>query len=368
MPNAKKRKVLLIAGARPNFMKIAPIIEEMKRYPDVFDPVFVHTGQHYDDEMSKIFIEELGLPKPDVYLGVGSDSHAVQTAKIMIAFEEVMVKQKPDIVLVVGDVNSTVACALVASKHLVPVGHVEAGLRSYDRTMPEEINRLLTDQISDYLFTTCEDANGNLIKEGIREEKIHFVGNIMIESLLNAKQKINASRALSRMKLKPGGFVLTTLHRPSNVDDKKIFSGLFDALNRIQEEIPVVFPAHPRTQKQMEAFGFGTVNSRLIITNPIGYLDFLALEMHAKFVLTDSGGVQEETTIFGVPCLTIRENTERPITIEEGTNILVGTNPKRIVEEGLKILKGNIKEGNIPRFWDEKVSKRIVDVFLSETG
>ncbi len=356
------KRIFLVAGARPNFMKIAPIMAEMRKYPDRIQPVFIHTGQHYDDQMSKVFLEELEVPEPDVYLGVGSGSHARQTAGVMAAFEKVALEEKPDLIVVVGDVNSTLACTLVAAKLWIPVAHVEAGLRSNDRTMPEEINRVVTDQLADILFTICRDADANLKHEGIPEEKIHFVGNVMIESLLNYQSKVDASSILEKLELKKGKYVLTTLHRPSNVDNKKMFTEIMDALNRIQQDILVVFPAHPRTQKQINTFGFENRNHRLILTPPFGYFDFLKLEKNACFVLTDSGGVQEETTFFGVPCLTIRENTERPITITEGTNILVGNKSEAIISESMNILGGKKKSGKIPQFWDDEVSRRIVEV------
>ncbi len=359
-------KIFLIAGARPNFMKIAPIWEEMKKYPDRFQPLFVHTGQHYDDQMSRIFLQDLGLPQPDVYLGVGSGSQGFQTAKIMIEFEKAMNRERPDLVMVVGDVNSTLACALVAVKMCVPVAHVEAGLRSFDRTMPEEINRILTDQLSDYLFITCKEANENLSREGIVGKKIHFVGNVMIQSLLRYRQKAERSQILAELGLNRGEYCLLTLHRPSNVDQRETFQSILEALVCIQHKIKVVFPVHPRTQKQMKQFGFDNTmtqsSNNLIITNPFGYLDFLCLEMNAKFLLTDSGGLQEESTFFGIPCLTLRENTERPVTVTQGTNILVGTDPTRIVKESLDILKGNGKRGEVPELWDERVAQRIVKV------
>jgi UDP-N-acetylglucosamine 2-epimerase (non-hydrolysing) len=362
-------KVILVAGARPNFMKIAPILEEMRRFPDQFQPVFVHTGQHYDDEMSRVFLEDLELPEPDVYLGVGSASHAVQTARIMMEFEKVMVREDPDLVMVVGDVNSTVACALVASKMYVPVAHVEAGLRSFDRTMPEEINRILTDQISNYLFTTCEEANANLRREGISEEKIHFVGNVMIHSLMKYREKAKKSDILERLGVNEKEYCLLTLHRPSNVDEEETFREILKALNQIQRRIKIVFPAHPRTSKMVEKLGLREQIANiknLLLLNPIGYLHFLRLQEDAKFVITDSGGIQEESTFLSVPCLTIRENTERPITITQGTNTLVGTDPIRIVEESLKIISGNGKNGKIPKFWDDKVAQRIIGVLQSQ--
>ena len=345
-------------------MKIAPILEEMRKHPDQFDPHFIHTGQHYDNRMSKIFLEELELPKPDVYLGVGSGTHGEQTSRIMIEFEKIVLQDRPDLVLVVGDVNSTLACSLVAAKLHIPVAHVEAGLRSYDRTMPEEINRILTDQISSYLFTTCRDGDDNLKKEGVSGAKIHFTGNAMIQSLIRYEEKVNRSAIHKTLKVEPGTYALVTLHRPSNVDDKDTFRGILDALTRIQQETTIIFPAHPRTQKQMKQFGLSddSTNGRFMMLDPLGYLDFLSLQKNAALVLTDSGGVQEETTFYQVPCLTLRNNTERPITIEQGTNILVGTDPDRIVTESLAILSGKIKKGSIPEFWDDRVAERIIAV------
>ena len=357
-------RVVLVAGARPNFMKIAPILHEMWRHPHHFQPVFIHTGQHYDDEMSQNILNDLGLPEPDFYLGAGSGSHAVQTSKVMMAFENVVLEDKPDLVVVVGDVNSTLACAIVSSKLHIPVAHVEAGLRSFDRTMPEEVNRVLTDQLSDFLLIPCEDAMDNLVREGVDPAKIHFVGNVMIESLMTYRSKVEDSSVLERFNLTKNDYVLTTLHRPSNVDDEETFRSIMEGMCRIQQDIPIVFPAHPRTQAKMEAFGLKDTNHRLLITESLGYQDFLALEMNARFVITDSGGIQEETTIFGVPCLTVRKNTERPITVTEGTNILVDPSGDAIVEESLKILGGSIKTGRIPRFWDDQVSRRIVKVFM----
>jgi len=358
-------KVILVAGARPNFMKIAPLIDEMKKNPNDFNTIFIHTGQHYDNKMSKSFLEDLELPEPDEYLGVGSASHATQTAKIMIAFEKVIVNKKPNLVIVVGDVNSTLACALVASKMNIPIVHVEAGLRSFDRTMPEETNRVLTDQISDYLFTTCKDANDNLIKEGISEKKIHFVGNIMIQSLMKYSHRSNNSNILKEFGLKNKKYCLLTLHRPSNVDKKETFQKILRALNSIQQRIKMVFPAHPRTLKRIDEHGMKTSidnMDNLILLNPVGYLNFLELQKKAKFIITDSGGIQEETTFFRVPCLTVRENTERPVTITQGTNTLVGLNPDRLIKESLNILNGNGKKGEIPELWDNKVAQRIVGV------
>ncbi|MFO7889296.1 MAG: UDP-N-acetylglucosamine 2-epimerase (non-hydrolyzing) [bacterium] len=370
MNDTDMQRVILVAGARPNFMKVAPVLEEMKKYPDKFVPFLVHTGQHYDENMSKVFFRDLGLPEPDVYLGVGSASHAVQTARIMMRFEEVVKEKNPDIIIVVGDVNSTLACALIGSKLHIPVAHIEAGLRSYDREMPEEINRVLTDQISDYLFTTCKDAENNLVREGIAKEKIYFVGNIMIESLINMDNRLDRSDILNRLSLTSGNYVLLTLHRPSNVDNKKQLAGILRALQKIQKEIPIIFPAHPRTVKKIHEFTlkqYISSSRQLNIVEPINYIDFLRLEKSAAFVLTDSGGIQEETTFFNVPCLTLRSNTERPITVQEGTNQLIGSDPENIVKKSFDILSGNKKKGGkVPKFWDDRVSKRIVEVLLNK--
>ena len=358
-------QVLHVVGARPNFMKAAPIVREMAKYPLEFEQLLVHTGQHYDDEMSQVFFDDLGLPQPDVYLGVGSGSHAEQTAKVMLAFEPVLKEQKPDLVLVVGDVNSTLACALVCAKMDVPVAHVEAGLRSFDRTMPEEINRVLTDQIADLLFTTERDADENLRREGVTEEKIHFVGNVMIDTLLRHKERALALDVLGEYGLQPQGYALLTLHRPSNVDVPEVLSGILDALAEIQARLPILFPAHPRTVRRVREFGFEArlaAMPYLRVTEPLGYLEFLNLMANARLVLTDSGGIQEETTILGVPCLTLRENTERPVTVTQGTNTVVGSDPQRIVAEALAILDGKGKAGRVPELWDGKAAERIVAI------
>jgi len=366
------KKVILVAGARPNFMKVAPVLERMKEYPDRFIPFLVHTGQHYDDNMSKVFFQDLGLPEPDVHLGVGSASHAVQTARIMTGFEEVIRENKADLIIVVGDVNSTLACALVGAKLHIPVAHIEAGLRSYDRNMPEEINRVLTDQVSDYLFTTCKDAENNLAKEGIEKDKIFFVGNIMIESLIKISDELGKSDILDRLSLRTSQYVLLTLHRPSNVDNKNKLNGILEALQKIQDQIPVIFPAHPRSVKRIRDFGlrdFIASNHQFIVTDPVNYIDFLRLQKDAALVLTDSGGIQEETTFFNVPCLTLRSTTERPVTVTQGTNQLIGSEPAAIVEKSFEILNGNKKSGSVPQFWDDQVSKRIVEVlFKKEYG
>lgn len=360
-------KVLNIVGARPNFMKVAPIYAEMKRRSDQFEPLIVHTGQHYDAAMSDAFFTDLGLPKPDVYLGVGSGSHAVQTAKIMLEFEPVVLREKPDWVLVVGDVNSTIACALVCSKLGIKVAHVEAGLRSRDRTMPEEINRLLTDSISDLLLTTSQDADENLRQEGIPDEKIKFVGNVMIDSLLRNLKIAETSTVREDLNL-DGDYAVLTLHRPSNVDEKKSFTGLLGALLNISERLPVIFPAHPRTLARIGEFGLAerVANSNIKLIEPLGYLDFMRLYSGARLVLTDSGGLQEETTSLGIPCLTLRENTERPITIEMGTNLLVGTDPAKIEKTAFEILDDEDfgRNAKIPPLWDGKAAQRICEILL----
>lgn len=335
-------KVLHVVGARPNFIKIASIMAEMARFPAWFEQVLVHTGQHYDDEMSQVFFDDLEIPQPSVYLGVGSGSHAEQTARIMLAFEPVLLEQKPDLVLVVGDVNSTLACALVAAKLCISVVHVEAGLRSFDRTMPEEINRVLTDQIADFLFTTEKSANENLAHEGIPREKIYFVGNTMIDTLLQHRKQ----------------YALLTLHRPSNVDIPEVLTGILDALAEIQVHLPVIFPAHPRTMKQIRKFGLEdklAAMPNLRVMGPLGYLEFLGLMTNARLVLTDSGGIQEETTVLGIPCLTLRENTERPVTVTRGTNEVVGRDPQQIVAKAIAALC-------IPELWDGHAAERIVDI------
>jgi len=360
-------KIFNIVGARPNFMKIAPIVEVMKLQSDV-QPVLVHTGQHYDAKMSKVFFDDLEIPRPDINLEIGSGTHAEQTAGIMPVFERLCLQEKPDLVLVVGDVNSTLACSVVASKLCIPVAHVEAGLRSGDRTMPEEINRLVTDTLADYLFTTCRDADENLKKEGVSEEKIFFVGNVMIDTLLKHVEKAKQSDIHKRLDLMKNGrpipYAAMTLHRPSNVDEREILEGILDAVEEIQNRIPIVFPIHPRTYKQIQTFGF---ESRvkgmkgLILNDPLGYLDFLALVSRSKMALTDSGGLQEETTVLGVPCVTIRENTERPITIQEGTNTLVGTDKGKILAAADEIVQTGGKAGRVPELWDGKAAERIVE-------
>ena len=350
-------------------MKIAPIVREMRRRADEFQPLIVHTGQHYDEAMSDSFFRDLGIPAPDFHLEVGSHSHAVQTAKIMTAFEPVILQEKPDWVLVVGDVNSTIACALVCAKLGVKVAHVEAGLRSRDRTMPEEINRILTDAISDLLLTSSQDADENLRQEGIAPDKIKFVGNVMIDSLFYNLEQSKSSKARENLDLRDKDYAVLTLHRPSNVDEEKTFTGLLDALVSIAEKLPVIFPVHPRTRANIEKFGFAerVANSNIRLIEPLGYLDFMNLYSSAKMVLTDSGGLQEETTALGIPCLTLRENTERPITIELGTNVLVGTNAEKIKQAAFSILEDSSRKiARIPPLWDGHAAERICAALLEK--
>jgi UDP-N-acetylglucosamine 2-epimerase (non-hydrolysing) len=357
-------QVLNVVGARPNLMKIAPLVEEMQRDPAI-QQTLLHTGQHYDDRMSQVFFDELGLPEPDVYLGVGSGSHAEQTARVMIAFEQVLLEQRPDLVVVVGDVNSTLACAVTAAKLWVPVAHVEAGLRSFDRRMPEEINRIVTDALSEFLFTTSRDADENLLREGVPATKIFFVGNVMIDTLNKHRARAERLGTPAHFGLERGRYAVLTLHRPSNVDVPGVLAGILDALTEIQRELPILFPAHPRTVGRIAEFGFDArlrAAPDLHVVEPLGYLNFLDLMTHARLVLTDSGGIQEETTILGVPCLTIRENTERPITITQGTNVLVGTDPAQIVGETRRVLAGESKAGQTPELWDGHAAERIVGV------
>ena len=357
-------KTLIVVGARPNFMKAAPLVRALSGWG--FPPTLVHTGQHYDENMSKVFFRDLGLPAPDVDLGVGSGSHAEQTARIMIAFEKVLVEAPPDLVVVLGDVNSTMACAIVSAKLRIPVAHVEAGLRSRDRTMPEEINRLVTDAISDLLLTPSPDADENLLGEGIPREKIHRVGNIMIDSLVGSLARAEGSDVLERLALAPGGYGVLTLHRPSNVDDPGTLLGIVGAVHRIGERLPIVFSCHPRTLARLERsdeYGRLAGKGRVRQVPPLGYLDFLRLVWKSRLVLTDSGGLQEETTFLRIPCVTIRENTERPITITQGSNILAGSDPRRIEECALRALDRSPAEWGVPDLWDGRTAPRIVEVF-----
>jgi UDP-N-acetylglucosamine 2-epimerase (non-hydrolysing) len=363
-------KVVNVVGARPNFMKMAPIIEAMNRHPHTIEHLLVHTGQHYDDRMSQAFFEDLGMPRPDVDLGVGSGSHAEQTARIMVEFEKVCLREQPDLVVVVGDVNSTMACAITAKKLGIGVAHVEAGLRSRDMAMPEEINRLCTDVLCDYLFTTDRFANENLKAEGVPEDKIFFVGNVMIDTLMKHRRLAERLDLSRRWGLDRQGYTTVTLHRPSNVDDRSTLEGILIALKEISAHMPVVFPVHPRTRQRVEAFGLGhflgngSRPSGVWAVEPLGYLDFLHLNLNARMVLTDSGGLQEETTVLGVPCITLRDNTERPVTCVEGTNVLVGSRTDRILEAAHRAMRGDIPEGRVPRLWDGMAAQRIVQCIL----
>lgn len=358
-------KLLCVVGARPNFMKIAPLMDAM-RANQALAPFLLHTGQHYDAAMKAAFFDQLAIPEPDVDLNVGSGSHAVQTAQVMERFEPVLDRVKPLAVLVVGDVNSTIACSLVAAKKQVPVIHVEAGLRSFDRTMPEEINRVLTDQIADLLFTTERAAKENLLREGIDADKIHFVGNVMIDALRrNLDKAVPPHRTIGAYSQdRWSDYAVLTLHRPANVDDREILRRLLDTIREISAKIPVVFPIHPRTAKQIESYGLQEwlADDRIVVTPPLGYLEMLGLVGSAKLVLTDSGGLQEETTALGVACLTLRENTERPITVSEGTNTLVGRDPARIVAGVDEILTSGGKQGRLPELWDGHAAQRIVEI------
>ena len=358
-------KFLVVAGARPNFMKIAPIMDAFARRAATahdFEVRLVHTGQHYDRAMSDGFFEDLGIPEPDIHLGAGSGSHAEQTARIMVAFEQVCISECPDWVIVVGDVNSTLACSITAKKLGIQVAHVEAGLRSRDMTMPEEINRLCTDAISDLLFTTDEMADDNLRAEGVSKEKVVFVGNTMIDTLLRHLDR--AKQSPLPVGMSERGYAILTLHRPSNVDSPDTLGPLFAAIQRIAAMIPVVFPIHPRTRKNLETFGLLNETSNIQFLEPLSYLPFIGMVSRARLVLTDSGGIQEESTVLGVPCLTMRNNTERPITCSLGTNVLVGTDPERIYQEAISVLENQQRPTVIPPKWDGRAGERIVDRLL----
>ncbi len=366
-----QKTLVCVVGARPNFMKIAPIFRQLQAVNHLVKPYLVHTGQHYDQAMKDTFFQQLGIPEPDKDLGVGSGSHAVQTANIMLRFEPVLDEVKPFAVLVVGDVNSTIACGLVAVKKNIPLIHVEAGLRSYDRQMPEEINRILTDQLSDVLFTTERTAALNLIKEGIDEQRICFAGNVMIDTLLaNCRQATSVQTTLQhygcRQPVSDNAYALLTLHRPSNVDEPETLAGLIRVIGEVSVKLPVIFPVHPRTQQKIADAGLLSVlpEDRVIMLPPVAYLEMLGLMQSAKMVLTDSGGLQEETTALGVPCVTLRENTERPITITEGTNTIVGTDAVTILKCVDDILTSGGKRGRIPEYWDGEAASRIVQEIL----
>ena len=361
-------KILCVVGARPNFMKIAPVVRALKKAG--ITPFLLHTGQHYDDAMNHTFFQQLGIPTPDVNLAIGSGSHAVQTAEIMKAFEPVLVSDNYKAVLVVGDVNSTIACSLVAAKLHVPVIHVEAGLRSNDRQMPEEINRVLTDRLSDLLFTTEPAGECNLLNEGVDPDRIHYVGNVMIDTLLsNVSQAPELSDVFDRHQITAdfgkGEYAVLTMHRPSNVDDPKILHGLIDSIQKVAESLPLIFAVHPRTKASLERnqlFDVLAADQNIHLLPPLEYLDLLTLMRHAKMVLTDSGGLQEETTALGVPCITLRENTERPVTVDEGTNTIVGTSDELIQKTVQNIVKSGGKSGCVPKYWDGKAAERIAAV------
>ena len=363
----KHMHIHLVAGARPNFMKIAPLARALDARPELTYSI-VHTGQHYDQNMSDVFFRELGIRQPDFHLGAGGGSHARQTARIMTAFEDVCLEHRPDMVLVVGDVDSTLACSVVAKKLKIAVAHVEAGLRSFDLDMPEEINRMVTDAISDYFFVTEEEGEANLLREGKDPNRVHFVGHVMIDNLfyqLGQLEKTDCSAfATSAFKARHAEYGVVTLHRPSNVDDAETLGRIFTALNDVSGKLPLIFPIHPRTRANMERFGL-TPASGIHLAEPLPYMEFLHLWKDARVVLTDSGGLQEETTALGIPCLTVRENTERPITVSVGTNALVGTSVEAITSSAEKILAGKWKTGQQPRLWDGKAAERICDVLAA---
>lgn len=367
-------RILHVVGARPNFMKTAPVMAEMARRPDRFEQLLVHTGQHYDDEMSAVFFRDLQMPQPDRFLEVGSGSHAEQTARVMVAFEPVVREWRPDWVMVVGDVNSTLACTLVCAKLSVPVAHVEAGLRSGDRTMPEEINRLVTDQLADLLLTPSRDADENLLREGVAPEKIRFVGNVMIDTLVANLAKAKARPIVAELGLKPGDYVLVTLHRPANVDDAGDLHEVLEALRALGERLPVVFPVHPRTRQSMGDALVAELSAQIKLLDPLGYLDFIALLDAAGVVITDSGGLQEESTYLGVPCLTVRPNTERPVTVTEGTNRLVARSREAIAAAAGEAMKEAAGEAGaakpkrrLPQLWDGHAAERIVQALAGLT-
>jgi UDP-N-acetylglucosamine 2-epimerase (non-hydrolysing) len=365
-------KIICVVGARPNFIKAAPVVAALRKWPAA-QVILIHTGQHHDREMSRIFFDELGIPKPDVDLQVGSGSHGEQTGLIMIRFEAVLQKEHPDLVIVFGDVNSTVAASLCASKLGIRVAHVEAGLRSFDRSMPEELNRVVTDHLSDYLFVTETSGSENLLREGISPNKIFFVGNVMVDTLLKHRERARASGIGDKLGLRMGSYGLLTLHRPSNVDDPQTLEMILDTVDEVAKELPIVFPCHPRTRQRLDKssskYVQGMTESRnlkggVILTEPLGYLDFLSLMSEARLVLTDSGGIQEETTVLGVPCLTLRENTERPVTIQQGTNVLVGNSRSRILAAVSQVLNGGYREGRVPDLWDGNAAERIAQILL----
>jgi UDP-N-acetylglucosamine 2-epimerase (non-hydrolysing) len=364
----EKTKIVCVVGARPNFMKSAPLMRALQKRPERFQALLVHTGQHYDQNLSQLFFDDLKMLHPDIYLGVGSASHTQQTARIMVELEKVLLKEEPELVVVFGDVNSTMAAALVTVKLHIKIAHVEAGLRSFDNTMPEEINRIVTDRISDLLFVTEQSGLENLRREGIDKEKIFFTGNIMIDSLVTNLEVAQKSDILNRLGLAPQEYAAMTLHRPSNVDSKETLTGLLKVINKIGQKIPVVFPCHPRTMKNLKQFSLleSVDGDALRIIEPLGYLDFLKLQSEGRFVLTDSGGIQEETTYLNIPCITIRETTERPATVDVGSNIITGSDPDKIIEAAGRILNGKGKRGKTPDLWDGRTAFRIVEILDRE--
>jgi len=358
-------KIVCVVGARPNFVKAAPVVETLRKNPSVTVKL-VHTGQHYDREMSELFFEQLGLPRPDVNLDVGSGSHGEQTGTILIRLEPVLVAEKPDLVMVFGDVNSTVAAALCAVKLGIKVAHVESGLRSFDRSMPEEINRILTDQVSDILFTTEPSARENLIREGISDEKIFFVGNTMVDSLLKHRARAESLQVRTQFGLERGRYGVLTLHRPASVDNSRTLGEILAAVSELGKEFPIVFPCHPRTRERLRQFDWTHADSRrVLVIEPLGYLEFISLMAEARIVLTDSGGIQEETTVLGIPCITLRDNTERPVTVTEGTNLIAGCRIERILAEAETVLRSPVPKARTPEKWDGKAAERVAQV-LSE--
>jgi len=360
------KKILSIVGARPNFIKIAPVARAFKKYRKEVKHLLCHTGQHFDRRMSQIFFDDLKMPKPDFYLGVGGGSHAEQTARIMLELEKVLLAEKPDLVIVPGDVNSTMAAALVSTKMGIPIAHVEAGLRSFDKTMPEEINRIVTDVVADFLFVTEHSGMHNLRDEGMDDDRIFFVGNTMIDTLEANYEAVEACDITDQLKLKKEHYIVGTFHRPSNVDDKENLSALMKTLGRLAKERKLIFPVHPRTRKNIQAFGLEhLIPKGLILAEPMGYIEFLSLMRYAELVITDSGGIQEETTYMGVQCITVRKNTERPVTIDVGTNHLVGTSMEKVEKAAMDILGGTTKPGRIPELWDGKAAKRIAEIIMA---
>lgn len=361
------KKILSVVGARPNFIKIAPVDKAFRKYGKAVSHKICHTGQHFDDCMSKVFFDDLKMPRPDFYLGIGGGSHASQTARIMLELEQVFQEEDPDLVIVPGDVNSTLAAALVASKMGIPIAHIEAGLRSFDNSMPEEINRIITDVVSDYLFVTEHSGIKNLRDEGIDNEKIYFVGNTMIDTLEAHYDLIEDSPVVENMGLTKGNYILATFHRPTNVDDKEGLEALMHTLEQLANKRKLVFPVHPRTRRNIRDHGLeNNIPKNLILTQPLGYIEFLSLMRYAELVITDSGGIQEETTYMGVQCITVRKNTERPVTIDVGTNHLVGTDPEKVEKIALDILDGIVKPGRIPELWDGKAAKRITEIIVGD--